>query len=156
MWHIWALHHHGYRMSILIHLLCQMYFDWLKLKSRIIILQNKSDVLQIWRLHIIYNVYLLWLCMSVIPCATSFNLVNYDKSGAKHQYTRFVSIIYPFPNFHNANVEVWEWINNFVSYFIMDVITYSCLDLSKSMQVNGVNGHFAPGGGWLQKQYLKH
>ena len=31
-------------------------------------------------------------------------------------------IIYPFPN----DVEVWEWISNFIPRFIMDVVTYPC------------------------------
>ena len=33
-------------------------------------------------------------------------------------------IIYPFPNFNGSTVEVWEWINNFITHFIIDVITY--------------------------------
>ena len=32
----------------------------------------------------------------------------------------------PFLNFNRATVEVYEWISNFISYFIMDVITYAC------------------------------
>ena len=35
-------------------------------------------------------------------------------------------ITYPFPNFNNATVEVWEWIRNCMSQFIMNVITYPC------------------------------
>ena len=35
-------------------------------------------------------------------------------------------ITYPFPNFNGCTVEVWEWINNFIPHFIMDVITYPC------------------------------
>ena len=34
------------------------------------------------------------------------------------------AVTYPFPNFNDAAVEVWEWI--FIPYFIMDVITYPC------------------------------
>ena len=33
--------------------------------------------------------------------------------------------IYPFPNL-NAAVEFWEWRSNFISHFIMDVISYPC------------------------------
>ena len=33
-------------------------------------------------------------------------------------------IIYPFPNFNGATIEVWEWISNSISYIIMDVIIY--------------------------------
>ena len=37
-------------------------------------------------------------------------------------------ISYPFPNFNCCTVEVWEWINNFISHFKMDVIAYPCWD----------------------------
>ena len=37
-------------------------------------------------------------------------------------------IIYPFPNFNRATGEVWEWISNFLPYFIMDVIILPCWD----------------------------
>ena len=30
-------------------------------------------------------------------------------------------ITYPFPNFNIATTEVWVWINDFISHFIMDV-----------------------------------
>ena len=30
-------------------------------------------------------------------------------------------ITYPFPNFNGIAIEVWEWINNFLQHFIMDV-----------------------------------
>ena len=33
------------------------------------------------------------------------------------------SITYIFPNFNGSTVEALEWINNFISLFIMDVIT---------------------------------
>ena len=33
-------------------------------------------------------------------------------------------IIFPFPNFNGATVEVWEWINNFIPHFTGRVITY--------------------------------
>ena len=32
----------------------------------------------------------------------------------------------PFPNSNGATVEVWEWVNYFISIFITDVITYTC------------------------------
>ena len=32
-------------------------------------------------------------------------------------------ISYPLPNFNDCTVEVWEWISNFISHFIMDAIT---------------------------------
>ena len=33
-------------------------------------------------------------------------------------------ITYPFPNFNSATVEVWEWICNFISHFMMDAILH--------------------------------
>ena len=39
-------------------------------------------------------------------------------------------ITYPFPDFNGATVDVWEWISNFIPYFIMGVIIYQCWDLS--------------------------
>ena len=33
-------------------------------------------------------------------------------------------ITYSFPNYNGATVEVWEWTNNFIPHFRMDVITY--------------------------------
>ena len=35
-------------------------------------------------------------------------------------------ITYAFPNFNGATIEVWEWISNSTSHFIMDLITYPC------------------------------
>ena len=37
-------------------------------------------------------------------------------------------ITFQFPNFDGRTVEVWEWINNFIRYIIMNVITYLCWD----------------------------
>ena len=47
-------------------------------------------------------------------------------------------ITYPCQNFNGATVEVLEWISNFISHFIMAVITYPCLHQSWFMLVNGV------------------
>ena len=30
-------------------------------------------------------------------------------------------ITYPFPNFNGRTIEVWEWISNFIPYFILHV-----------------------------------
>ena len=35
-------------------------------------------------------------------------------------------ITYPLPNFNGCNVEVWQWISNFIPHYIMVVITYPC------------------------------
>ena len=47
-------------------------------------------------------------------------------------------ITYPFPNFSGCTVEVWEWISKFIPYFIMDIITYPCWDLSLTILVKGI------------------
>ena len=39
-------------------------------------------------------------------------------------------IIYPFPNFYGAAGKVWQWLDNFIPKFIMNVITYRCWDQS--------------------------
>ena len=53
---------------------------------------------------------------------------NFNPSMNKYHMPGKVwdGITYPFPNFNGATVEVWEWINNFIPHFIMDVITYPC------------------------------
>ena len=33
---------------------------------------------------------------------------------------------YPFPNFNDCIVEVWEWISYFLQHFIMNASTYPC------------------------------
>ena len=52
-------------------------------------------------------------------------------------------INYPFPSFNDAIVEVWEWINNFILHFIMDIINYPCWNKSKCMLVKGSQMTFA-------------
>ena len=37
-------------------------------------------------------------------------------------------ITYPFPNFNGVNVEVWEWISNFIPHFTGHGISYPCWD----------------------------
>ena len=34
----------------------------------------------------------------------------------------------PFPNFSGAAVEVWDWVSNFITHFVMEVITYPFCD----------------------------
>ena len=36
------------------------------------------------------------------------------------------NITYPFPNFNGCTAEVYECIGNFISDFLMDVITNPC------------------------------
>ena len=37
-------------------------------------------------------------------------------------------ITYPISNFNGRTIEVWKWISNFISHFVMDVITYPYWD----------------------------
>ena len=46
-----------------------------------------------------------------------------------------MKLLIPFPNFNSEPIEFGEWISNFISHFIMGVITYSCLELSYFMLV---------------------
>ena len=41
-------------------------------------------------------------------------------------YNAWGKITYPFPHFDSATVDVWEWINSFISNFTGHIITYSC------------------------------
>ena len=38
-------------------------------------------------------------------------------------YKVWDEITYPFPNFKGATIEVWEWISNFFTHFMMAMIT---------------------------------
>ena len=49
-------------------------------------------------------------------------------------------ITYQFPHLNDCTIEVWEWISNFIPHLIMDVVTYPCWDLSKSMLVKEAPG----------------
>ena len=39
--------------------------------------------------------------------------------------------LYPILMLQVPAAELWEWINNFILYFIVDVITYPCLNLTE-------------------------
>ena len=41
-------------------------------------------------------------------------------------YIVFDEIIYPFPNFNGATVEIWEWKNNLIAHFAGGVIAFQC------------------------------
>ena len=50
---------------------------------------------------------------------------NFDTSMDKQSHVQLSrGRHYPFPNFKGVAVEVWEWIRDFISHFIMDVMTY--------------------------------
>ena len=57
--------------------------------------------------------------------------INFNPNMAHMPSKVWDEITYPFPNFNVATVEVWEWINNFIPHFIMDVITHPCNHVSK-------------------------
>ena len=52
-------------------------------------------------------------------------------------YKGGVDFVFPFPNFHDFTVEVYQWISNFILNFIGLVITYPSLDQSLSLLVKG-------------------
>ena len=39
-------------------------------------------------------------------------------------------IVYPFPNSNEAATEIWEWMRNFISHFVMGLIIYPRWDES--------------------------
>ena len=53
-------------------------------------------------------------------------------------------ITYPFPNFNGYIVEVWEWISNFIPYFILDVILHTWIKLIHVCKRASDFTHFIP------------
>ena len=49
----------------------------------------------------------------------------------------FIMCLLTWINFNGCTVEVWEWINNLIPHFIMDVITYPCWDSIQTILVKG-------------------
>ena len=47
-------------------------------------------------------------------------------------YKVYTEIIYPFPSFNDAFIEVWDWVGNFIPLFTGQMIN-SCLTLSNSV-----------------------
>ena len=47
-------------------------------------------------------------------------------------------ITYPFSNFNGCTVDVWEWINNVIPHYEIDVITYPFLDYNSPLLVKKV------------------
>ena len=54
------------------------------------------------------------------------NMINPSMLTNYMPIERWNEITYPFPNFNDVTVEVWELISNLSPHFIMDVITYPC------------------------------
>ena len=79
------------------------------------------------------SVYLWFSGLDIILSGT-FNLrghfylhgLNYIPAWISNHMPSKVweQIIYSFPNFSVSNIEIWEWISNFIPHFIMNVITY--------------------------------
>ena len=68
----------------------------------------------------------------------SLTSINFNYNMDNHMPSKvWGKITYPLPNFKRGAAHVLEWMNNFTPHSKMDVITYSCLNLSKSMLVNG-------------------
>ena len=64
-------------------------------------------------------IYVQWFLL-----LTRFNFdLNMDSNDI--HYKVWDVITYPFLNF---NIEVWEWINNFIPQFTVHVITHRCWD----------------------------
>ena len=64
-------------------------------------------------------------------------LIPACKSNYIH-YKVWVEIIYPFPNFNGAAVEVWERINNFIPHFTGHICDYlSVLGLKLNHVIKG-------------------
>ena len=64
-------------------------------------------------------------------------LTDYLKSIGHMPIKVWDEINSPFPNFNGCTVEVWEWIINFSTHFIMDVITFPCWGVIKSILGKG-------------------
>ena len=65
-------------------------------------------------LQCIYNQF-YWCGLITIPALTSDHI----------HHNAWDEIIYPFPNFNGAAVEVWEWIRSFIPHLTRHVITHT-------------------------------
>ena len=66
-----------------------------------------------------------------------------EKKGGSHKMARpqqnwglltllnkvWDEITYPFSNFNDAVIQVWEWVSSFIANFTGHVVTYPCWDL---------------------------
>ena len=75
--------------------------------------------------HVVYVV-----CWAVVLICWNYNRLTLIPTWITNHMLSKVwdEIIYQFPNFNGFTVEVWEWINNFIPYFLIGVITYPCWD----------------------------
>ena len=67
-----------------------------------------------------------WRGLTLIPAWISNHMLS----------KMWYEITYPFPNLYGATVEVWEWIRNFIPYFIYKGSNYLSMLGFKLMQVN--------------------
>ena len=70
---------------------------------------QEGDVLTVYILASFYKYGLTW-----IPTWIQSNQMTNKVWG---------DITNPFPNVNGCTIEVWEWINNLITYFIMEAIT---------------------------------
>ena len=62
------------------------------------------------------------------PLLTCFNFN--PRMIVNHMHGKvYDEITYPFSNFNDYTVEVWEWIDSCITHIIMDIIAYPCFGL---------------------------
>ena len=71
-----------------------------------------------WFCYLLKNPILIH-CVPVTP----YGVIELDQT---HPYKFWDENTHPFPNFNGGTVEVWEWINDFITYLTGHVITYPC------------------------------
>ena len=74
--------------------------------------------------YIIYEVHMPPIVLHGHLGYLLLTLINFNHMPGKV----WDEVTYPFPNFNGCTVEVWEWISNFIPYFIMGVVAYLCCD----------------------------
>ena len=82
-----------------------------------------------------------WFELISIPAWTSDHMPN----------KMWDEITFPFPNFNGANVEVWGWIRNFITHFIMGCNYLSMLGFTRIKEFGLNFGRFALQLNWLLK-----
>ena len=69
---------------------------------------------------------------NIIDCSVPLLLTWIDLNPPRISNKRPIKVLdeinYPFPILNDCTVEVWEWMNNFISHFIMDVLSDPCWD----------------------------
>ena len=73
-----------------------------------------------------------WLYSNLRILLLTWTYFNDGKDIKLHTLYSVDRFIYWYPTFNICTVEVWEWISNFIPHRMMNVITYSHWDLSRS------------------------